>query len=437
MSLGRPVSTRLVIWIIALIGLVVTLLAWPLLERGHVYIGTIVVSVGTSMLSAALVSLVSHGLEVSRDELENLRHVWGIINVYERRDQITNQCRSLLKDATQIDIAAATGRTFLTEHGDRIAERVQEGKASVRLLLPNPTSMSAGDTARLLGLEEGDVAHLVTTYEKWIARIKDRSPKAAASLHYAGERIPTSYLRIDNTVFWGPYLKGLPSQNTFTFELSANSVLGEVLSKNFDLMLSRYGIQFSNVQIVEFMGMPASGKSTIVQAVKEKIKKLRSASNEDVESHEGDTPLTFNQKVRQNLNRSLETMNDCPVLLLDRGINDFRVWLKVHRQLENLSEGETHSLLSELHVPPPGISYLTFVFLQDAEVTLQRRTKPERPVDRKWALHRDTLNVLRGEYERYAATRPTIIPVDAARDLATVRSEVLAKLSHFLRTDQK
>ncbi len=151
---------------------------------------------------------------------------------------------------------------------------------------------------------------------------------------------------------------------------------------------------------IEFLGMPASGKSTVIDYLKTNLPILKDAtisSTEDVASALNITPFQFNLNIIKYTNSILKNPNN-KIIIFDRGTTDYNVWLDAHRTLKNISEEEFFYLRKRMPNLPAKSKNVKILFMNDVETSLLRCSmksrRPHRPGVDDWGLNKNALNVL-------------------------------------------
>lgn len=380
------------------------------------------VAIGTSTLAAWLVTKINYYFSVKPGSVDELWFVWRIKNVFEKRSDITQECKIKIPYAESIDIIAITMRSLIELHGDEIKRRLIDNKLKLRIILPYPPTNITDDIENYLELSIGDIYNSVNKAELFIKDILKHNAHANIELRYLSYNIWYMYQRIDSLIYWGPYLKGIESQNTFTIQFEKDGLIGEKLEHNFNCLFDSAKIKYPrDVKIIEFMGMPGAGKTTISNEILGTDNSIDYFSNELVESLETDEPFDFNERLSKYLFDKIYNLNDGDTLILDRGINDYKVWLNVHEELGNISKKNVNYLLSKLPYISKGIDYRCIVFVQPPEITIKRRVI-ERRVD-EWALKKETLIKLQNHYKEYAQQNKLQL-VNSSIDLKKLRPAV-------------
>lgn len=390
--------------------------------------------IGTSLLASLL--FVKFTLKkINKDEERvALFEKMGLVNFYIERHEITDRCGQLFKDAERIDITAVRLKSLLEIHEQTLNNLLLTKRVQIRILMPNPDSDSARTLEQLLGTKESIREGLNNVLE-WEKRIKKESLKGTLEIRYSNKLIASMYQRIDNFVFSGPYMSKLESQDTYTVECKADGGYGKILTNYFEARFNESAMALKKKSfVIEFMGMPGAGKTSCVNLLKERYPEIHTHSNEDVPCFPDDTPFQFNIRLLESLNKSLMARNNEGLLILDRGLEDAKIWLRVHKYLNNLNSYESKRLENQL----PSIHqtrYYKILFIQPPAITRERR-HIERRID-EWALDEFALNKLYDLYKNKAKQDDIYFMVDATKPMVIMENIVLEQVEKIYQLENK
>jgi len=168
-------------------------------------------------------------------------------------------------------------------------------------------------------------------------------------------------------------------------------------------------------KIIEFTGMPSTGKSTQVQLLIEELKRLgktvttfneKEIKFEEVENNFYD----FNRKTYLNLVERYEKWKESPTdfLILDRGFYDRLVWPLSDFEMKYCSKNEKDELLQlAKKYKRPFVDHIFFMMILP-ELSLKRRIKPETNID-YYIMRKDYLEIL---YKSYKQLKKTTLPLN-------------------------
>lgn len=397
----------------------------------------IFISIGTSLIASSLFSLTSFYHKSKTSQIcDHLYKEWGIIHAYEKRSEITTSCISLLKSSpSKIDVSAIRLRAFIDTHKETLTSLLKTGKTHIRLLLPNPKSPYATAFQTLLK-DNVLTKESLDSVKDWINNIPLDIRQRSLEIRYTDSVMTSMYQRIDNTIFMGPYINQTKSQDTFTLQCTVQGLLGQTLvnrfKEDFDLAKPEPSV---NPFIIEFIGMPGSGKTSCATTVMEKYPSMVYFTTEGIPSSKKDSPLTFNKRVSSFLRQYVKRLEQGECLLLDRGTVDAKIWLQVHTNKNSFNDINTYEkLLGALPHIPMEVPHYKFLFLTDPEICMKRRTILRSRPD-EWALEHDMLTQLYAAYKELESSddKPLIVMDTSNKDLDEVIAAVLVKIDNIVR----
>lgn len=221
--------------IILLLGIIFVLIALAFFKptsspfNNELYF-TILISIGCSVLATAIASLFLR-LPWIRNKFKRLKQLrtMGINNIYATRAAMNVESNEKIEDAkTEIDICALGLTGFRDQHEDLIRKKLKQG-VKIRILAPSPTSpflsQIDNEEQEKVGKTKDNIERLI----KWVSQIKETIPESNKDLLQVKVHSllpPSSYMRVDNSMFTGPNMYGKRSQQTISFSF----VEGEALN---------------------------------------------------------------------------------------------------------------------------------------------------------------------------------------------------------------
>ena len=199
-------------------------------------------AIGTSLIAAgaagAVIYLYIARTETARQAIETLSK-FGLTRVYERRAaQIREEYATRLDRAkSHVDILGFGLKDFRRDYIDALG--ALSGRARVRILLIDPYSDLCTMRDREERQGEGTIQSEVTEF---ISQFKQRyasSDPERLSLKIFTCLPLVNIFKIDNEIFWGPWLVGQASGNTITLRVT-RGILYDQLSAHFDDIWDHY-----------------------------------------------------------------------------------------------------------------------------------------------------------------------------------------------------
>lgn len=199
------------------------------------------VAIGTSLIAAGIVGWVVFTYVFASNRISDSLHIlsdFGIVKAFEGRQvTIRPEYDRLLNSASaHIDIMGFGLNALRQDYLPQFA--VWKQKANVRILIIDPESPN-GDLAyaRQRDIEEGDPLGTISQQVRQFAD-DTKEIRNAAGLHSFEVRLykclpSVNIFRVDNKMFWGPYLIKQPSRNSPTF-LLRQAILFDRLVEHFE-----------------------------------------------------------------------------------------------------------------------------------------------------------------------------------------------------------
>lgn len=211
------------------------LILWAVLIGYSKPTGTVLLSVGGSVVASAVFAfLSSHYLE-RQARVRDVVNYWKIEAVYRTRAEMNADSNQALADCSQtLDLIAFGLKSFRETQTDLVTKKVGQG-LKVRILAPEVDSPFVAQRERDEREVEGQIRQTIVDLDVWVQQLRAASPSPdnVRIKHY--RTMPLDfYFRIDRSVFIGPYLPGLSSQQTISYQFVAGGEGFEYWTKYFD-----------------------------------------------------------------------------------------------------------------------------------------------------------------------------------------------------------
>jgi len=201
-----------------LLGLVLSLVGLLISSMEQILLG-----VGTSLCSAAIVSFINLRYYHSIFSSEELSSKWGLKAIYEYRAQLNERMNSLIENGAQeIDGIVQGGITSLRQNlQSKLLKKIKDG-LEIRLLIPHLDKPIGGAV-------HTKTEDLISWHRTLPLLIRDK----VKIKEYFG--VPQDlYFRVDDVIKVGPYLIDRAGSQTITYEFDHNSRGGQYYSNYFD-----------------------------------------------------------------------------------------------------------------------------------------------------------------------------------------------------------
>ncbi|MDQ2085921.1 DUF5919 domain-containing protein [Herbivorax sp. ANBcel31] len=214
--------------VILLIGIVICLISFfvderyslPLINFKGSDMKITLISVGCSLIAS---SIITFFLLSETNKNYEVVDKWGLINIYKKRSDMNLSCDRHMKNLrNELDMICFGLRNFRDAVGNDIEKKVEKG-LKVRILTLKPDSMFVEQREIDEGSSNGEIKKTLIDLIKWVEKLKNIAPnKKNIQIKFYDTMPLFSYQRIDNYIYLGPYLYGLTSQKTISFEYVKN-----------------------------------------------------------------------------------------------------------------------------------------------------------------------------------------------------------------------
>lgn len=224
-------------WVYLLVHVVLIILGYALVLGGSSTVG----AVGASVVAAGISGLVVFVyIRFSQDAADRLKVMndFGIVTAFEARGaRIKPEYDRRIRTARVIDVMGCGLNALREDYRGEFANWSQRCK--VRVLLIDPGyPQTPNSYAQQREEEEGDrpgsIAASVESFIRDTADLPGTGDRFSVRLYGC---IPAlNIFRVDDEIFWGPYLTGGPSRNNPTFIVKKGGVLFDRLMTHFELI---------------------------------------------------------------------------------------------------------------------------------------------------------------------------------------------------------
>jgi hypothetical protein len=221
------VSERLMNLIVFILGILSVVIGVALSigkERHEQLLTTILISVGASLIASAVVTYLTSIYIFKRKKEKEITDFWGLNAIYETRQRMndsSNEAVEILEE--NLDIIAFGLRSLRDSKGEVIKNKVKRG-LKIRILTIHPNSDFLKQRERDELKAEGSIRQSIIQLFEWVNELKEVAPqKESISIKFYNNLPFDFYFRVDNILFIGPYLYGIDSQQTISFEFRNNA----------------------------------------------------------------------------------------------------------------------------------------------------------------------------------------------------------------------
>ncbi|MGB4313138.1 MAG: hypothetical protein WBJ17_09455 [Natronincolaceae bacterium] len=215
-------NAELVNIIIALLGIILVIIA--LIVKTNTFWGQVCISTGTSFLASSIVVFISSKYLFKQSKIKEIIEEWGLVGIYETRQNMNPYCNlNLEKNKKQLDIIAFGLKGFRHSKGDLVKDKITGGM-KLRIITIYPESEFLTERERAEGCIEGEIKNTINQLIEWVELLKKNQLEENQVQIHCDDTLPFDfYFKLDNSVYVGPYLYGMDSQQTISYEFKCNS----------------------------------------------------------------------------------------------------------------------------------------------------------------------------------------------------------------------
>lgn len=195
---------------------------------------TILISIGCSLIASSLMYKLSLRRNISEDEYLERMTKWGLENIYTKRAEMNKSCDDELKKTKELDFISFGLSGFRQSVSSEVEEIVKKG-AKIRILTLHPESefvkARERDEKKVIGSIRKEIYEL---YE-WINTLKEIAPDSNNVQIKFYDTCPLySYQKVGTKIYTGPFIYGLESQKTITYEFAESNEGYSYYNKQFN-----------------------------------------------------------------------------------------------------------------------------------------------------------------------------------------------------------
>ncbi|MBV6443154.1 MAG: hypothetical protein EPGJADBJ_04883 [Saprospiraceae bacterium] len=185
----------------------------------------VLVSTGTSIVASTIIVFLSAKYLFKQSKIKEIIETWGLEGIFRTRAEMNLNCNlHLLEMEKELDIIAFGLRSFRDSQSDLLQKKVKNG-LKIRVLTISPNSFFLKQREKDEKEIEGHMKNTIIQLAEWLSWLKQSSPDADNNIQIRYyDTLPLDfYFRQDEYLYIGPYLWGLTSQQTISYEFRANS----------------------------------------------------------------------------------------------------------------------------------------------------------------------------------------------------------------------
>lgn len=184
----------------------------------------IVMSVGCALIASSVVSYLTSKYLIRLNRTKKIIEYWGLEAIYETRQEMnrsTDKAFEILEH--NLDIIAWGLKSF-RDAKDRIVRAKVERGLKIRIIAPDPDSEYVRQREKDEREVPCQIKQTILNLAQWIEDLRRISPsRENIQIRYYNSLPEDFYFRVDDHIFTGPYLYGISSQQTISYEFRGPS----------------------------------------------------------------------------------------------------------------------------------------------------------------------------------------------------------------------
>ncbi|MVO75745.1 hypothetical protein GOD97_13475 [Paeniclostridium sordellii] len=204
---------------IIVLGLGIILILIAIVSTGNENIEQIFLSIGSSLIASSIVVFLSSRYLVNQNKLTEIIQEWKMTGIFETRADMNRSSNFYLENnKNNLDIVAFGLKSFRDSKKEIIKEKINRGMR-IRILTLSPNSEFLKEREKVEKEIEGQIKNTIIQLAKWVEDLQQNQLyKGQVEIRYY-DSIPIDfYFGLDEVVFVGPYMYGVQSQQTISYE---------------------------------------------------------------------------------------------------------------------------------------------------------------------------------------------------------------------------
>ena len=179
------------------------------------------ISVACSILASNIIMFFTSEFMLRSRRRTEIIDRWGVEALYKTRAEMNlSTNNSLSKCKEDIEIIAFGLKSFREAKSDEI-ERLLDKGVNVKILTMSPESEMMKYVDNRESLVSGATKKSIEDLIEWVTAIKDNPKRKNIEIRFYDSLPLDFYFKVDDRIYIGPYLKGLSSQQTISYEFSS------------------------------------------------------------------------------------------------------------------------------------------------------------------------------------------------------------------------
>jgi len=184
----------------------------------------ILLSIGCSLLASTVVSYLTSKYLIRMSRIKNIVENWGLESIFETRQEMNRSTDTAFEYLEKnLDIIAWGLKSFRDAKDKIVREKVERG-LKIRFVTLHPDSEYVKQREKDEKEVPGQIRLTITNLQEWIESLQKIAPKPEnIQVKYYNSLPEDFYFRVDDHIFIGPYLYGISSQQTISYEFKSPS----------------------------------------------------------------------------------------------------------------------------------------------------------------------------------------------------------------------
>lgn len=214
----EQLNAQLINAVVFLLGMVLIVVGVILENTAGIW-GIVLLSIGCSIVASAIIIYLSSKYLIRQGKSSEIAEKWGLLSIYRTRAEMNQSSNSNLESLkNELDIIAFGLRSFRDSQNELMKDKIKQG-LRIRILTMNPDSIylqqREKDENEIIGQTKKTILDLI----EWVTDMKGISTKPENVQIKFYDSLPLEfYFRQDDFLYVGPYLRGITSQQTISYE---------------------------------------------------------------------------------------------------------------------------------------------------------------------------------------------------------------------------
>ncbi|GLP97127.1 hypothetical protein [Paraferrimonas sedimenticola] len=178
------------------------------------------ISVACSILASNIIMFLTSEYMLRSQRRAEIIDRWGVEAIYRTRAEMNTSTNiSLSKAKETVEIVAFGLKSFREAKSEEIETLLSKG-VKIKILTMNPDSKILSFVDKRENLIAGATKNSIEGLAAWVEDLKNKSKSGDIEIRFYDALPLDFYFKVDDRIYVGPYLKGLSSQQTISYEFS-------------------------------------------------------------------------------------------------------------------------------------------------------------------------------------------------------------------------